>query len=215
MPMSTIEAVGTVFGILCVALYVRQNIWSWPTGLVQIVLFIAVFYDVRLYSDLVLHIIYLVMQVYGWRHWLKGGVGGKSLPVTRLARTETAVWVVTALAGSFLCGYLVANYTDAAAPYPDAFVAVTSLVAQWLITRKKLESWLFWIVVDLVAIGIYFYKALYFATTLYCLFVVLGVMGYFTWRKSCSPGLGRDETHDMWPDAGKIRTAASGSSTAD
>jgi nicotinamide mononucleotide transporter len=109
----------------------------------------------------------------------------------------------------------VATHTDAAAPYPDAFVAVTSLIAQWLITRKKLESWLFWIVVDLVAIGIYFYKALYFATTLYSLFVVLGVMGYVTWRKSCSPGIRQDETHDMRPDTGKIRTTPSGSSTAD
>ena len=183
MPMSTIEAVRAVFGFLCVVLYVRQNIWAWPVGLVQIVLFIVVFYDARLYSDLVLHVIYLFMQIYGWSHWLRGGDQGASLKVTRLARSQVGVWVGVSLIGSLIAGYLMATRTSAAAPYPDAFVAVTSVVAQWLTTTKKLESWLFWIVVDLVAVGIYLYKDLYFATTLYGLFLVLGVAGYFTWGR--------------------------------
>jgi nicotinamide mononucleotide transporter len=189
--MSTIEAVGAVFGFLCVALYIRQNIWSWPVGLVQISLFIVVFYKARLYSDLVLHIIYLLMQIYGWNHWLKGGEQGAELKVTSLERMRIGMWAGVSILGSLILGYLMATRTDASAPYPDAFIAVTSLVAQWLITRKKLESWLFWFVIDCVAIGVYFFKALYFATSLYCLFLVLAVTGYMTWRKCCTPALAR------------------------
>jgi nicotinamide mononucleotide transporter len=213
--MSTIEAVGAVFGFLCVVLYIRQNIWSWPVGLVQIALFIVVFYDARLYSDLVLHVIYLLMQVFGWYHWHKGGEQGAPLKVTRLTRTEIWLWAGSSIIGSLLAGYLMATRTDAAAPLPDAFVAVTSVVAQWLLTRKKLESWVFWFVIDLVAMGIYFYKALYFATALYALYLVLAVTGYLTWRKSCSSRTGEDEINDSRPDTGKIRSALSGSSKVD
>lgn len=77
-----------------------------------------------------------------------------------------------------------ANYTDAAVPYWDAFIAVMSLIAQWLLTKKKVESWYFWIAVDVVAIGVYLYKHLYFTTGLYTIFLVLAILGLFEWKKS-------------------------------
>lgn len=77
-----------------------------------------------------------------------------------------------------------ATYTDAAAPYADAYVVVTSLIAQWLMARKKIESWFFWISVDVVAIGVYLYKSLYVTTGLYSVFLFMAITGYFAWRKS-------------------------------
>lgn len=182
--MSIPEIVGTVFGALCVWLYVRQNIWSWPAGLVQVLLFIVVFYEAKLYSDLILHVIYVGLQIYGWHHWLHGGERGTVLDASRLGARDTMLWAGAALAGAVGWGYMMATFTDAALPYPDALIATTSLVAQWLITRKKLESWLFWILVDVVAITVYLAKGLYFATALYAMFLALSIAGYRAWRAS-------------------------------
>jgi len=179
-----IEITATIFGALCVWLTVRQHILCWPTGLVQVTLYIVVFYQAKLYSDMLLHLIYVVLQCYGWYAWLYGGTNRSTLPVIRLPVAHLSGWVVVVLAGTAGLGYGMSTYTDAALPYPDGFTTVASLVAQWLLARKKLESWYFWIAVDIVAIGVYFAKALYFTTGLYLLFLVLATMGLIAWRTS-------------------------------
>lgn len=82
--MAWMEVVAVVFGLICVWLTIRQNIWCWPTGLVQVALYIIIFYQVKLYSDLILHILYVGLQIYGWHHWLHGGKQRAKLPVSTL-----------------------------------------------------------------------------------------------------------------------------------
>jgi nicotinamide mononucleotide transporter len=175
--MTLIESAAVVLGLLCVWLTVRQNIWCWPTGLGQVVLYIFIFYRVKLYSDLILHVIYVVMQIYGWYHWLHGGRNRGTLSVSTLTYRARLVWP----------GYLMATFTDASVPYGDAFTTVASLIAQWLMARKRLESWLFWISVDVIAIGIYWYKGLQLTSGLYAVFLVLATVGLFAWRRSLVP----------------------------
>ncbi len=182
--MTTIELVAVVFGFACVALTVKQNIWCWPTGLVQVFLFIFIFYDAKLYSDLILHVIYVIMQIYGWHHWLHGGKARASLPVSTMSARGRMVWVIVCALGTIAWGGFMNRFTDASVPYADAFTTVTSLVAQWLMARKRLESWGFWIAVDIIAIGVYFYKQLYLTTGLYAAFLVLATVGFFAWRKA-------------------------------
>ncbi|MCR9115846.1 MAG: nicotinamide riboside transporter PnuC [bacterium] len=182
--MTWIEGVAVVFGLLCVWLTIRQNIWCWPTGLVQVVLFIIIFYQVKLYSDLILHVIYVFMQIYGWRHWLHGGQKGDELPVTSLSGRSQWTWTGVTVVGTIVWGLGMATFTDAAIPFGDAFTTVASLVAQWLMARKRLESWYFWIAVDVIAIGIYWYKSLYLTSGLYAVFLVLACWGLFAWRRS-------------------------------
>lgn len=91
--MSKIEIVAVIFGLLCVWLTVRENIWSWPTGLMQVSLYIIIFYQVKLYSDLILHIVYVGFQFYGWYHWLYGGKNRTQLPVTTLGWQARAAWL--------------------------------------------------------------------------------------------------------------------------
>jgi len=182
--MTILEAVAVLFGVLCVWLTIRQNIWCWPTGLVQVAIYIYIFFEVKLYSDLILHVIYVGLQVYGWNHWLRGGKDHGALVVTVLGWRCRIAWVVATLAVTAGWGYLMHRFTDASVPYGDAFTTVTSLVAQWLMARKRLESWLFWIVVDVVAIGIYWYKSLVLTSGLYAIFLILATLGWFEWRKS-------------------------------
>ncbi len=181
--MTWIEAIATLFGVLAVWLVVRRHIWCWPTGLVQVTLYVWIFWQVRLYSDMILHIVYIFMQLYGWHHWLHGGKERQELPVTRLS-TKGWLWIWVAAAGTALWGMAMARFTDAALPYLDAFTTVASLIAQWLTARKKLESWLWWIAVDVVAIFVYWIKALYLTTGLYVIFLGLATLGYIEWRKT-------------------------------
>lgn len=185
--MTWIEGIAAVCGLLCVWLTVRQNVLCWPTGLVQVVLYIGVFYQARLYSDLILHLVYVVMQIYGWYHWLHGGRERKELQVTAMSLAGLLAWLGIVAAATVPWGYSMATYTDAAAPYADAFIAVASLIAQWLMARKKLESWYFWIAVDIVAIVVYLYKELVITTGLYSVFLVLAVLGYFQWKRTLQP----------------------------
>ena len=181
--MNLIEIIAVIFGLLAVWLTVRRNIWCWPAGLVQVVLYVWIFYQVKLYSDLILHVIYIGVQIYGWHHWLYGGKDRTELPVTRMTIKTNAMWSAVALTGTAAWGYLMASTTDASVPYGDAFTTATSLVAMWLQAQKKLESWLFWIAVDVIAIGIYWYKELLLTSGLYAVFLILCLIGYASWKK--------------------------------
>ncbi|QFY89360.1 nicotinamide mononucleotide transporter [Magnetovirga frankeli] len=185
--MIAIEAIAVVFGLVCVWLCIRQNIWCWPTGLVQVVLYLFIFYEVKLYSDMLLHGIYVLMQLYGWYWWLHGGRQAGTpvsrLPIRRLSASARIGWPLLVISASLVWGWLMASQTDAALPYADAFTTVASLVAQWLLARKLLETWLFWILVDLAAIGIYWFKALYLTSGLYACFLILALLGLLAWRR--------------------------------
>jgi nicotinamide mononucleotide transporter len=182
--VSTVELVATVFGLACVWMYVRQSIWSWPTGLVQVMLFALVFYRARLYSDFLLHLVYVVLQIYGWYCWSARGDAKPQLPITTLTLGPRIMCGVIALTGSLTLGFTMHRFTDASLPYWDASIAGMSLVAQYLLARKILENWLLWIAVDIVAIGVYLAKGLYLTTGLYAVFLVMATMGWMAWLNS-------------------------------
>ncbi|WP_459558434.1 nicotinamide mononucleotide transporter family protein [Lacunimicrobium album] len=187
--MSSIEWIAAAFGFLCVWLTIRQNVLCWPVGLVQVVLYIAVFYHARLYSDLLLHIFYVFLQFYGWYHWLYGAGQRHELPITRMDLKGRFIWPILIAIITLLWGSAMAEFTDASAPLPDAFIAVASLAAQWLLARKVLESWLIWIIVDIVAIGVFYSRSLFVTSGLYALFLVLAILGYLQWRRTVSQTL--------------------------
>jgi nicotinamide mononucleotide transporter len=173
-----------LLGLLTVWYTVKEHIWCWPTGLGQVLISIFIFYNAKLYSDAILQIVYVYLQIYGWVYWVKGGSDRGELPVTVL--TPTGVLLCLAAVGVFTAGWgwVMHRYTDAAAPIADAFIVGASLVAQWLLTRKKLESWIFWIVVDLVGIVVFAQKGLPLMSILYVVFLGLATAGFFEWRKS-------------------------------
>lgn len=117
----------TVCGLLCVWLTIVRNIWCWPTGLIQVILYIFIFYRVRLYSDLILQVIYVFMQLYGWRHWLRGGRDRSELPVSDLNMAPAAGWWATGCLLTIPWGWLMGTYARAALPYPDGFITIMSL----------------------------------------------------------------------------------------
>ena len=185
--MNWTEAVAVVFGAAAVALTIRQSLWCWPLGLVQVALYVYVFYQARLYSDMVLHVIYVVLQVYGWYRW-RSGERGSALPVSYLSLTERAGWAMAIALAASVWGEAMLRYTDAAAPRADAFIAAASLAAQYLLAIKKLENWIVWIVVDVVAIAVYWRRDLRLTSGLYGVFLGLCVLGLVEWRKAYERG---------------------------
>ncbi|TWT37983.1 Nicotinamide riboside transporter PnuC [Posidoniimonas corsicana] len=192
--MTPLEAIAVVCGLACVWLTVRQNIWCWPLGLAQVSIYIVIFYQAKLYSDTLLHIVYVGLQVYGWRHWLKGGLGGGPLRVSSLSGAAVCGWAGATLLVTAGWGWAMATWTDASLPYWDAYTTVASLAAQWLMIRKRVESWWFWISVDVVAIGVYAYKALYLTSGLYAVFLVMATLGLLAWGASARQQDNEDRT---------------------
>ncbi len=182
--MTALEVIAALTGAISVYLSVRQNIWSWPTAIVNVVLYTLVFYDAKLYADMGLQVIYAVLSIYGWYEWLHGGENKTALHVTRTNPRVGLVLSVIALAGAGVLGLMLRGATDAALPFMDSFLSSTSLVAQWMMTKKKLENWLVWIAVDVLYVGMFIFKHLYLTSALYAVFLVLAVRGYIDWRRS-------------------------------
>lgn len=186
--VSLIELFAALFGIVSVYLGTRQNVWVWPTGLVNVGLYIFVFFEARLYADMGLQGIYVALCLYGWYHWLHGSDQGTPLLVTRTSRQTMAALGVVAVAATLALGSTLASQTDASLPWLDSATTVVSLVAQWMMTRKLLEHWLVWIGVDTVYVGMFLYKALYVTAGLYLVFLGLAVLGYRNWRRTFAEG---------------------------
>jgi nicotinamide mononucleotide transporter len=182
-----LESAAVLFGIVSVYLSVRENIWSWPTAIVNVTLYIFVFHRARLYADMALQVVYIGISLYGWYEWLHGGRGKSRLAVSRGTPRLAAALAGIGIVGAAVLGTLLSRYTNAALPYLDSTTTTTSLVAQWMMARKILENWLVWVAVDVVYIGMFVYKSLVLTALLYAVFLVLSLMGYLRWKRSPRP----------------------------
>ena len=179
--MDPLESVAVAFGIVSVWLSTREHLLSWPTAIVNVALYFVVFRAARLYADMGLQLVYLVLSVYGWYEWRFGGTDRSELPVTRATRRHAGRLGGLAVIGTLALGTLLARTTDAALPYLDSALTVTSLCAQWMMTRKLVENWLVWIVADIAYVAMFVSKGLWLTAGLYAVFLVLAVSGYRSW----------------------------------
>jgi len=182
--LSPLEIFAAAVGAWSVWLSVRQNVLSWPTAIVNVVLYTIVFYEAKLYADMGLQVVYAVLSVYGWYQWLYGGEGHTTLHVSRTTRSLAIRLALIAATSAVLLGSLLHRSTDAALPFMDSALTSASLVAQWMMTRKLLENWAVWIAVDVLYVGMFIYKGLYVTAVLYAVFLGLAVKGWIDWRKS-------------------------------
>lgn len=184
MELNYFELFAVIFGFVAVYFNTKENILGWPTGIIGVVLSGIVFWQAKLYSDLSLHVIYVILGFYGWYEWLYGGKNKSELKVSTLTRNFLIVLIILGAIGTVIIGYLFDTYTDADLAYWDAFTTSYSLVGQYMLARKKLENWILWIIVDAVASGIYVYKELYLLALLYFLYLGLATYGYINWKKT-------------------------------
>ena len=182
--MSPLEMAAALASVLGVWLTTRRVLSSWPVVLVACFLYALVFQRTKLYSDMLLQFVYAAFAIYGWWHWWRGLKEEGSIRVERLSGRGLTSGIIVGAVGSFLLGFLMARYTDAALPFSDASLTSFSLVAQFWQTRKHIANWWLWIVVDTMEIGVFIYKHLYLTAVLFAFFVFLALLGLHAWKKA-------------------------------
>ena len=187
-PIRVDEAWGFVTGGICVWLVVREHLWNWPVGLANNVFFFVLFFRGRLFADMSLQVVYFALGVYGWLNWVWGGENRTVLKITRTTRTE---WLVL-LSAIPLCTWglrevLIA--VNGAAPLWDSLTTVLSLAAQYLLCRKRLENWIFWIAADLIYVPLYLSRQLPLTAVLYAVFLAMCLVGVREWTRTLRKGI--------------------------
>jgi nicotinamide mononucleotide transporter len=196
-PMSYIEFIGTIFTIWCVWLTARAKVLSWPVGIIGTVLYAFLFYQIQLYSDLIEQVYFLATGFIGWWAWThpksaQEANSQRELKIQTNTYKQNIFYGVLLLLGTALLTYVIKNlnvwapqyFTEPASfPLLDSFTTVMSFLAQWLLIRKRIESWVLWIIVDAIAIGLYWVKGVRFVSLEYVLFFFIASFGLVRWIK--------------------------------
>lgn len=180
-----LELISFILAVLTVAFNIRQIHWTWFFSIVSSALYGIVFFDAKLYGDMSLQLVFVLVSVWGWAQWLqKGDAGSSVLQVSRLTTAQRSVSVIGWLAGFVVLSVFLKNYTDTDVAYADGFLTAGSLLGQLLLSRKKWENWHVWIIVDVLYVGLYVYKGLMLTAILYAIFVLMAIIGLRAWSKS-------------------------------
>jgi nicotinamide mononucleotide transporter len=178
------ETLGFVTGVANVWLVTRQSLWSWPIGVLNALFYMVVFAQAGLYSDTGLQVVYFALSLYGWWSWWRGAPDRSPLVVTRTPRV--LAWRLAAIAVTtwILLSVITSRIPGAALPWFDSALVATSLVAMFMMTRKLLENWTLWIMVDVLYIALFINRGLPLTAVLYAVFLVLAVVGHVQWKRA-------------------------------
>ncbi len=180
-----IELLGAILGISFVFFSIRQNILTWPVGLLTSILYVWVFFESKLYADMGLQVYYVVVSIYGWYAWLYGNKTDhkSSVKISRLSlKLGVKLSLISVVIFVFIW-FVLKNYTDSDVPVADSLATALSIVATWMLARKILENWVVWFFVDAFSIGLFYYKDLYPTVILFVVYTVMSVVGYMEWKK--------------------------------
>ncbi|PHM05571.1 nicotinamide mononucleotide transporter [Nostoc sp. 'Peltigera malacea cyanobiont' DB3992] len=192
--MSYVEFLGTIFSLWSVWLISQRKILTWPVGIVSVLLYMVLFYQIRLYADMLEQVYYLVISVYGWWRWITPEPDtGKVLQVRYSPPRKIVLIAAITIAVSFAMGALMSKIhlllpaiflEKASFPYLDALTTIMSFTAMWLMVQKRIESWYYWIIVDVIGIWLYYVKEVKFVAFLYVIFLFIAINGSISWLKT-------------------------------
>lgn len=181
--MSGVEVAAVVFSVIYVVLAAKRNIWCWPAGFIASGLYVYLCLTADLLIESVLQSYYVLMAVYGWFVWSKHQEN-QAAPILTLSLTKHLQYIGSGLVIAAIAGYVFTNFTNAAIPYLDAFTTVFSFIATWMVAKKVLENWIYWIAIDFASIFLYGSREYYLSSLLYLAYTVIAIMGYIAWKKS-------------------------------
>ena len=186
------ELLGIIFGLLCVYFLIRESVLTFPFGIIYVVISFFVFWEIQLYGDFILHIFFLILNIYGWYFWVHGNKEEKQhVPITSTPVKPAFILFAITLVGVFIFGFFLAslhyffeNIPPSSLPYWDAATSMLSVTGMWLTAKKKIDNWYYWFIVDIMATVIYLYKGIYFYALLYLIYTAMAIIGYKKWKKS-------------------------------
>lgn len=179
-----LELIGTIVGLVYLWLEYRASIYLWIVSIIMPAIYLFVYYDAGLYADCGINVYYLGAAFYGWVVWRYGNRSdGEELPITHIPFRESQKAVVAFIVAFVAIAWGLIHCTDSDVPWCDAFTTALSIVGMWMLARKYLEQWWVWLVVDVVCVGLYLYKGLYFTSVLYALYAIVSFFGWKNWNK--------------------------------
>ena len=181
-----LEFGGTIFGLLYVWFSIRQNLLTWPAGIITSILYFGVFLHAGVYAAMSLQFYYLIISCYGWWSWSYTQNADSDHEKLRITPTSSTLWLKLFILSILLTALffaLLIRYTDSEIPFGDAVTTSLSILATWMLTRKKLEHWFIWIGIDLFSASLYHYKGLYSTAFLYLAYAVMASIGYYEWQR--------------------------------
>ena len=182
---TALEWIAVTTGLMSVWFSMKENILVYPTGIISVLIYVYLSFGPKLYADMGVNAYYFIMSVYGWYHWLDTDDEKKDqIPVTVNTLREHVISLCL-LAGSFgILVFVLMNFTDSDVPVWDATTTAFAILGMWLMARKKLESWIAWIITDLASIPLWYYKGYVLTSFQFLVFTIFATMGYFAWKKS-------------------------------
>lgn len=181
------EVIAVILGVAYVILAAKESVWCWVAAFFSTLIYTILFWEGQLLSSALLNFYYMGMAIYGYILWQKGnGVEENSLTITSWSRSRHLTAIITSAVFSLLVGYLLTTYTEARLPYLDAAVMIFSVLATWMLAHKILETWIYWIIIDIAAITLYWSTGYYVTIILFMVYVILAIYGYISWHKSKS-----------------------------
>ncbi|MDO6818365.1 nicotinamide riboside transporter PnuC [Zobellia sp. 1_MG-2023] len=181
-----LEIIGVIFGFLSVWFSKKENILVFPTGIISTAIFVYILLVFGLLGDMLINAYYFSMSVYGWYVWTRKVDDTHFIPITRTSKKEKQ-WSVLLFVGTiiFVCLiYLFFDKFNNWTAYVDTFTTAIFFVGMWLMAKKKIENWVYWIIGDIISVPLYWYKGLIFTSLQYFLFTIVAVYGYLAWKKS-------------------------------
>ncbi len=179
--MSLWEVTAVLLGIAYLLLAMREHLWCWYAAFASTAIFLFLFWDVSLLMESALQVYYLAMAVYGWWQWQHGGGDNGELEISSWGARQNVFAIGVVLASSATSGWLLREYSSAALPFLDSFTTWGSVLTTWMVARKILENWLYWVVIDAVSIYLYLDRALYLTAGLFVVYIIIAVFGYRKW----------------------------------
>lgn len=183
-----LEYIAVFFGIASVIFSRLENIWVYPTGIVNTTVYIYLSIVAGLYAEAGVNFYYTVMSIVGWVLWAQKKEGEIVLHITRSSKREWLIALAFFASCWLVLWWVLRSYTNSTVPLADGFASAAAYTGMWLMARKKLENWLWWIVTNIASIPLYFIKGFVFTSFQYLVFLVLAVMGYVEWRRKAVKG---------------------------
>lgn len=182
--LSSWEAVAMILAIVYLLLAIKQNLWCWVAAFFSTLIYSIIFFDVSLLMDSALNVYYLIMAIYGWYSWKFGGkLQEKELSVVSYGIVKNLKIIAGLSVVSTVLGYIMNTYTHADFAYVDSFTTVFAVFTTYMLTKKVIENWIYWIVIDAVSIYIYIQKGLILTALLFVIYTVLALVAYMKWKE--------------------------------
>ena len=187
--MNVLDILGTALGFLYLWLEFRTSPWMWVVGSIMPAIYIVVLYQAGIYADCGMEVYYFLAGIYGLVIWLRGKTEQGEQVAIRPTPSRTYVWLALTFVVLFVViAVFLREFTDSRVPYIDSFTTSLSVIAMWMLSRKYIEQWWVWLVVDAVSSGLYIYKGVYGRSLLYAVYTAMAIYGYYTWRKQMNAG---------------------------